>query len=87
MSRSYKRNPVVKDSNRGMKNCANRKVRRCTTDLKDGGSYRKVFCSYDISDYSFRNTWEEYRDTYFKLFPDLTEDELRVKWKKTYYSK
>lgn len=55
MSRSYRKQPVWKDHNRGMKTAANRKVRRAlkrdhNLDLKHR-LYKKYFCSYDICDY------------------------------------
>jgi len=61
MSRSYKKTPVVKQSTKRMKSIANRKVRRSNLIIANGSAYRKVFCSYDISDYSLRETYEEYR--------------------------
>lgn len=55
MSRSYRKQPVCKDHNRGMKQIANRKVRRALNRDLDlvlqHRSYRKYFCSYDICDY------------------------------------
>ena len=60
MSRSYKKNPIVKDRNKGMKQIANRKVRNYKGDLANGKAYKKVFESYDISDYAFRTTYDEY---------------------------
>ena len=60
MSRSYKKNPVFKDNNKGMKKAANCKVHRTKFCIANGNAYRKVFCSYDISDYSIRETFAEY---------------------------
>lgn len=60
MSRSYKKNPIIKDKTKGMKQIANRKVRNYNGDLANGSSYKKIFQSYDISDYSFRTTYEDY---------------------------
>jgi len=70
MSRSYKKEPVYKDSTRkgrtwkSGKQIANRVVRH-KKDLPDGGGYRKAYCSYNISDYWFR----------------LDEGDLRREWK------
>ena len=61
MSRSYKMTPLFKEHIRGMKNTANRKVRRCNTIIANGYGYRKVFCSYDISDYAFYETYAEHK--------------------------
>lgn len=55
MSRSYRKQPVWKDHNRGMKTMANRKVRRALNrdiDLELPNSlYKRYFCQYDICDY------------------------------------
>lgn len=54
MSRST-RKPYFKDSTPGAKRQANKRVRKSKKgeELADGGSYKKEYCSYDISDYSF----------------------------------
>lgn len=70
MSRSYKKNPVLKEGSRGrrksgkisMKAIANRKIRRKPIEelpMREKGAYRKVCESWDISDWSFRQTKEE----------------------------
>ena len=70
MSRSYKKNPVVKEGSRGrrksgktsMKAIANRKIRRKPIEelpMREKGAYRKVCESWDISDWSFRQSKEE----------------------------
>ncbi|MCM1217324.1 MAG: hypothetical protein NC548_22740 [Lachnospiraceae bacterium] len=55
MSRSYRKQPVWKDHNKGMKEIANRKVRRALNQDMDlrlpHKDYKKYFCSYDICDY------------------------------------
>ncbi|GEK06428.1 hypothetical protein [Schleiferilactobacillus harbinensis] len=66
MSRSYKHFPCVKDFNRGMKAATNRRLRR---KLKRGvfdevmvgksNAYRRLFESWDISDYAFRSSAPE----------------------------
>lgn len=56
MSRSFKKSKIVKDSTKGMKRLANHRVRsyfKSGKEISSGKSYRKVFCSYDISDYKF----------------------------------
>lgn len=60
MSRSYKKNPIIKDRNKRMKQIANRKVRNYNENIASGNAYKKIFQSYDICDYSFRTTYEEY---------------------------
>ena len=52
MSRSFKKTHIVKDHTKGMKRFANKAVRN-TLELSSGSSFKKVFCSYDISDYKF----------------------------------
>ena len=66
MSRSYKKTPVIKDHNSGMKATANRKLRRklnqkCDFPIADGNAYRRVVDSWEISDWRFRETWREYQ--------------------------
>ena len=56
MSRSYKKNLILKDSgsyHRFCKNQANRKIRR-TPEVPDGKAYRKFYCSYNITDWCMR---------------------------------
>lgn len=80
MSRSYKKNPYYKDHNRGMKQCANRTVRN-TFDVPNGNAYKKVFCSYDISDYSFHESWKSRRRQYEQdLQTYLNGGERRCRW-------
>lgn len=43
-----------------MKAVANRKFRRKSLIVANGNAYRKVVCSYDISDWAFRETYAEY---------------------------
>jgi hypothetical protein len=56
MSRSYKKTPVIKDTSckgtryKSGKQIANRAVRN-HDDVPNGGSYKKVYCSWNISDW------------------------------------
>lgn len=51
MSRSYKKHPRVKDpANKNAKRFANKKVRK-TDNIPSGGGYKKIYCSWEISDY------------------------------------
>lgn len=62
MSRSYKKHSIVKDPARKyMKRFANKKVRR-TKDIPSGKAYRKVFETWNISD--FRWIWTKEDATY-----------------------
>lgn len=64
MSRSYKKYPIVKDPpNKGMKKYANKKVRH-TKDIPNGKAYKKVFESWEISDYCWIWTREEAINSY-----------------------
>ncbi len=59
MSRSYKKHPRVKDSaSKNMKRFANKKVRR-TKEVPSGKAYKKLFESWDISDWNWRWTRQE----------------------------
>ena len=66
MSRSFKKSPVIKDANRkgptykSGKQIANRAVRH-KGDIPNGGSYKKVYCSWNISDYRFMKTEAEFK--------------------------
>ena len=68
MSRSYKRNPVSTDGSpratKGMKRIANAKVRK-RKDAYNGGSYKKLFCSYEIHDYISRWSIYQARNDYY----------------------
>ncbi len=63
MSRSYKRNPVVKDGKSGRigKRFANKKVRRYKGEIPNGKGYKKIYESWNIHDYAFRDTYEDHR--------------------------
>lgn len=97
MSRSYKKNPVVKDHNKGMKNLANRKLRRKKYDyLLQGGAYKKHFEQWDISDYLFLWEFQDYYDFHMRLWekydrhkgvPQPTEKDLWRDWYRTYKRK
>ena len=67
MANSFKNIPITKDNGRSKKSAkrfANKKVRH-TPDIPSGGSFKKVFCSYEISDWS----WGSY--SYKELVDDL----------------
>ena len=68
-----------------MKKRANRKVRRTKACVANGSAYRKGFCSYDISDYSFRMTYAEYRakdelDPYSEDTPQMSYQNWKKEW-------
>lgn len=102
MSRSYRKNPIVKDngkSKKEMKSLANRKVRRKLNDpdfdIADGKAYRKEFESWDIADFISRWTKEDAVKEYeskskkypwFKKEWPTLEDYLNY-WEKTMHRK
>ena len=59
MSRSYKKTPYCGPKSKSMKKYANRVLRRDNNTYQNS-SYKKRFCSYDICDYKFFETFEEY---------------------------
>lgn len=73
MSRSYKKHPRVKDSaNKFMKKYANKKVRHAK-DIPSGKAYKKVFESWDISDWNWIWTKEEAIKEWYKAQTDPKE--------------
>lgn len=77
MSRSYKRYPVTGDTvnKKERKRLANQAVRaklRNANELPQRNSYRKLYDSWDICDFLFTETWEEYRDFWEELGKETT---------------
>lgn len=98
MSRSYKKRPIVKDRNKGMKNIANRKIRRLDVDIANGKAYRKFFCSYEISDFAFESTlqgalnyyeksYKAYLNGACKHFKEMSYKEIYWEWYSCYKKK
>ena len=98
MSRSYKKNPIVKDCNKGEKKIANRKVKAMLKQdpnaIGQNGNYKKVYEQWEISDWAFRMTEQDAIDWYnkwskedyiIKEYPTL-QDWLNY-WKKSYKGK
>jgi hypothetical protein len=53
MSRSRKKNVVIKDSGNGWaKKAANNAVKK--SDVANGSAYKKAYCSWDICDWKWR---------------------------------
>ena len=102
MSRSYRKNPIIKDngkSKKEMKSLANRKVRRKLNDpdfdIADGKAYKKEFESFNIADFISRWTKEDAIKEYeskskkyrwFKEEWPTLEDYLNY-WEKTMHRK
>ncbi len=100
MSRSYRKFPMRKFNRSGMKTIASRKVRRYKGEIQNGNSYKKIFNSWDISDFCWYQTKEEaimewYKDQYdiinnvnsWKSKYQCTLEEELAMWKKDYYCK
>ena len=66
MSRSYKKNPITKDTNTNRssakfgKRTANRVIRN-RRDILNNGTYKKAYCSWCICDYKKRMTQTEFQ--------------------------
>jgi len=71
MSRSYKKNPVMKSTNckKKIKRRANKKVRKA--DIDNGGSFKKVSDSWEINDYISYGFCDDDR-TYLKDYDNKT---------------
>ena len=102
MSRSYRKNPIVKEngkSKKEMKSLANRKVRRKLNDpdfnIADGKAYKKEFESWDIADFISRWTKEDAIKEYeskskkYRWFKEEwpTLDDYLNYWEKTMHRK
>lgn len=108
MSRSYKQHPIVKDNGKSKKvgkNLANKMVNTYIQRAVDGdmpmpqgSSYKKIYDSWKIADWTFRCTEQEWREKYYKYLnsPDdyereyaarYTIDEWMQLWAKNYKNK
>lgn len=88
MSRSYKHVPCCKDYNREMKKCANRYVRRNYLVVPSGMAYKKLFCSWNICDYKFLESFSSYKKKFYKYSRKKYSDkELYRMWYKDYKMK
>ena len=77
MSRSYRKNPIIKDNGEGKKDkkaIANRRVRRKLNNpdygIANGKAYRKEYNSWDIADNVSRFTEDEARHYYEEMSKD-----------------
>ena len=106
MSRSFKKTPYACDTTckKYGKKLANRRVRRHLNnhlDLARGKSYRKLYDSWEISDYGWVCSWEQYKSGYtlnkedglyyhnrfYNYDEPLTEKELFLEWYRCYKRK
>ena len=58
MSRSYKKNAVIKDHTKNMKRIFNKKVRK-EKNIPNGAYYKKANCSYEICDFIIMQSFED----------------------------
>lgn len=88
MSRSYKRVPCCRDYNKGAKKYANRYVRRNYFLIPSGMAYKKLFCSYNICDYKFFDSFRSYRKAVIQYHRKKYSDkELYRMWYRDYKMK
>lgn len=88
MSRSYKHHPYFKCAgDTSYKKLFNRWLRRTKDidEIPDGNAYKKMYCSWEIADYIFDASWEEFKQWYNNK--DKSEEELWAEWKRLYGSK
>lgn len=104
MSRSYKKYPYSGER-KHMKDYANRVVRnhlKSNNELANGNAYRKLYERWDICDWEFSETFNEYKKRFIYdketcLYYDImwygfiletyTEEELYQQWYKYYKRK
>lgn len=92
MSKSYKHTPYCGD-NKGTKKkrFAWKRVRQWQKENPDfllqGGDYKKLYCSYDICDYYWIETWAEYWKNYQEIYDNPNQEETYRKWYKYYKGK
>lgn len=102
MSRSYRKNPVLKyapSAGKWGKQFANKRVRRFKGKLSSGKAYKKLYETWNIHDVVERTTlngwlerwgkwwdWLEMKGYEGNLYGDTLQDAVG-NWKKTYYWK
>ena len=77
MSRSYKKASYYGDKKgKDIKRIANHIVRNYLKDINKilpRSSFKKVFCSYDICDYGWLQSWEEYWEDCLRSYKEHPE--------------
>ena len=89
MSKSYRRNKILKDHNPYMKKIFNRRLRRTNImplEMPDGNKYKVLNESWDINEFSlgYKN-WQSFKENNLEFFN--SEKECYVFWKKHYVCK
>ena len=87
MSRSFRKNVWIKDKNKGMKRIANKRVRQAMKkgEVASGSHYKKHFDSYDISDWKFDCSFEEFLKWWWTT--DMDKETALATWERMYRSK
>lgn len=89
MSRSFKRTPIVKDNKRGrkyFKRHANKKIRK-SNEVVGGRHYKKVYNTWNIYDQRSYCTFEEYKGIREYLGEDITDEQLKIDWRRYFKNK
>ena len=92
MSRSYKKHPYcTNNSHRAFaKRQANKKIRKYKKKIWNGGSFKHLYCSWEICDWKKRYPWKTARAEYknfLKSYYYLTPEEYYRRWIKIYKNK
>lgn len=93
MSRSYKKTPNVSCGYGGRwrktaKRLANKRVRKAN-DVPDGKVFKKYYCSWDICDYVFLETEEDFvmSQQWRKKYKEMTDDDIVQEFRRWYVRK
>ena len=65
MSRSYKKNAVIKDHTKNMKRICNKKVRK-EKNIPNRAYYKKANCSYKICDFIIMRNFEDVLASFYE---------------------
>lgn len=92
MSRSMKKTPVCKEyGSRWSKRQASKAVRRYTEDIPFGKCYRKIYCSWNISDWRFytpyAQAFKEWETTGSTWRRQVSFQEMALDWNRSFKRK
>lgn len=89
MSKSYRKNKILKDRNPEVKKLFNRRLRRTKImplEMVNGNKYKTLNESWDICDYSFGyESWQSFKENNLEFFN--SEKECYAHWKKYFVCK
>ena len=97
MSRSYKKNAVIKDHTKNMKRIFNKKVRK-EKNIPNRAYYKKANCSYKICDFIIMRNFEDVLASFYEekqtflnggndYFKEKTYKEIYSEWYKSFKRK